>query len=159
LAGLKTLAAGPNLAPLLDAISDGSVAVREAAAKLIADRPAVLTELAAMFQSDDRVRALKYVWWRTNPPPRELAQPLHDCISSMPDWTRRTLAVLEETNATEVNWASEAIVVLADRFAGAGVDFRPPIAAWSGLLEEQFAFDGFRSRALLKDWLERHPTS
>jgi hypothetical protein len=155
MAALKALPPDADLRRFIEFISDGDFGVRETVATLILARPTLVPDLAALLQSEDRVLALKCIWWRLSEPPRDLAGPFHECIASMPDWTRRTLAVLDETHATEVNWACEAIVILADRFVGAGQDFRPAIARLSELLEKEYAFDGFRSRALLQDWLKR----
>jgi hypothetical protein len=134
------------------ATCDGEV--RQATAQRIMARPDFSQELGALLQTEDRVSGLQFFWWYLPHPPQALVAPFQACLDSMPAWTEKTFATIDEQHATEVNWASEAIVIIADRFENKA-DFRPAIERLSAFIEERYAFNGFRSRGLLKGWLER----
>jgi len=134
------------------ATCDGDV--RQAVAQKIISRPNFSEELGALLQTEDRVIGLQFFWWQVPHPAQTLAAPFQGCLESMPAWTERTLATLDEAHATEVNWACEAIVIIAERFENK-TDFRPAIERLSRFIEERYAFNGFRSRGLLTGWLER----
>ena len=134
------------------ATCDGEV--RQAAAQKIISRPKFHDELGALLHADERVLGLQFFWWYLPQPPQSLTASFQACLDTMPAWTEQTLATLDEAHATEVNWACEAIVIIADRFENKG-DFRPAIERLSALIEARYAFNGFRARGLLTGWLER----
>jgi hypothetical protein len=148
------------------------------AVNAIRARPALNQELEAMLRSDDAPRALQFTWLWMPDPPAELAPAVRDAIVALPPWALRSLDESRHAGSgreagadrddypprrpVDLSSACQAAIVLADKYAETGLDFRGPIEDFlralesRALPEEQLGSDPtYQPRAYLRDWLAR----
>lgn len=148
------------------------------AVNAIRARPALNRELEAMLRSDDGPRALQFMWLWVPDPPAELAPAVRDAIVALPPWALRSLDESRQAGPgrdagpdgddypprrpVDLSSACQAAIVLADKYADTGLDFRGPIEDFlralesKALPEEQLGSDPtYQPRAYLRDWLAR----
>jgi len=169
------------LAELLPWLDGGHMELWQAAAEKIRVRPDLVAELAAMLQSEEAPRALKYLWLNMPERPPELEGPVHAALSALPAWADAWLVQREAAGPSapgpgeepqeypprrevDLDEAAQAAITVADGYSGSRLDFREPIERFEAVLEshrlpeDRFGEDPtYQPRAYLRTWLEQHP--
>jgi len=164
LSAFRALGPGTPLREWLPFTAEPEDELRDAAVAAIRSRPSLDADLAEILRSDEPLPALRWLWLWSHDASATLARPMHDAALGLPEWAKRRYDDADPANDGDVSTACEALVVVVDRFAGLGVDFRPPIEALAAFLasralpEEQMSYDPtYRARAMLQYWFDRHP--
>jgi hypothetical protein len=158
-ARLTELQALPSTAGVLDLLNffeDNDSTVIDEAGRRILALPKLNEELAALLQTKDRQRGYAFMWRRMQQPPKELAQPFRESLTTLPQWVEGEFQTIDDKSAMKVASAIEAIVILTTRFPEPRPDFRPSIERTKTFMEQKYNVADFRGYGLLKFWLEEN---
>ncbi|MGF1624214.1 MAG: hypothetical protein ACFCVH_04975 [Alphaproteobacteria bacterium] len=158
MAELSALGAQAPLWQLLDFTGGNEPeAVQERALAMVAARPTLHEDLAALLAGNWVIEALSYVRWHFQASPATLALPVRDALLRVVEVLKRRIDGQETPFPGQFELEVGQAVDLAERYHGPYADFRPALIATRDALDLVTGrLAAPKGRARLDAWLKRH---